>query len=162
MAVDGGFAPIDVRVGPADRAGAAARGWSPRLIAEQLSAAWIWGAANDPPARHQLCAGSTERARLAVPGAAAVREVVIDADEIAAPGGVRVTTPLRTVADLARFSSAFGVTEARVIRNLLDLDRLSLADCRGALDRRRNLPGKTRAWARICQAVEGGYPELTR
>jgi hypothetical protein len=157
VAVDGAFCPVDTGISPVERAAAASRDWSSRLIAEQLSAAWIWGALLDPPARHQLCASSAERARS--PGAPQAREVVIDQDEIARLGGARVTTPLRTVADIARFSQAFGETEAGIIRRLMLLDGVTLDDCRSALDRRRNLPGKTLAWARI-RAAAGGNAGL--
>jgi hypothetical protein len=154
VAVDDCFAPIDVVLSPDARARAAARDWSSRLIAERRSAAWIWGALAEPPAPHELCASIAARARPPTPARAVVREVAIDADEYVSIGGVRVTTPLRTVADLARFSDDFD-RDASAVSLLLGLGGLTLDECRAALDRRRNLPGKRRAWQRLVEAAGG-------
>jgi hypothetical protein len=156
VALDEAFAPIDVAEGPAARAAALARAWSPRLIAEQRTAAWIWGALADAPARHQLCSSVRARARPPTPLRSMVREVVIDPDEVSSVAGLRVTTPLRTVTDLARFDARFGETEALLVRELLRRGGLTLDDCRVALDRRRNLPAKRLAWRRIRDAVGAG------
>ena len=147
------FSPIDVVAGPFTRVGALTGLWSSRLIAEQRTAAWVWGAALAPPARHQLCASTGARARALDPERCVVREVVIDDDEIAVLRSVRVTTPLRTVIDLARFSIRFAETEIEVARQLFDIGGVCLDDCRDALDRRRNLPAKKLAWVRLQLAV---------
>ena len=163
--IDDAFSPVDVRDGPAARAAAASHGWSKRLIAEQRTAGWIWGALPDPPARHQLCTTTGARARPAIPLRCVVREVAIDTDEFAFVGALRVTRPVRTAVDLARFSARFAEAEARVIRSLLVLDGSGLDECRAALDRRRNLPAKKLAWERLLEAARADdpdYPELTR
>jgi hypothetical protein len=154
VAVDECFSPIDVVLTPEARARAVSHGWSPRLIAERRSAAWIWGAVAEPPAPHELCASIGARARPPVPARGVVREVAIDADEFVSFGSVRVTTPLRTVADLARFSEHFD-RDAAAVTLLLELGGLTLDECRIALDRRRNLPGKRRAWRRLVEAAGG-------
>ena len=163
FALDEAFAPVDVGAGPVERARAAGRDWPARLIAERWSAAWIWGAAERPPARHQLCASKDARARPVVPARGVVREVVIAADEYEVLGSVRVTTPLRTAVDLARFTDEFGAVEARTVRHLAAMAGADLAECRRALERRRNLPGKKIAWARLDAALDAAaQPELTR
>jgi hypothetical protein len=78
-----------------------------------------------------------------------VREVVIDDDEIVVLASVRVTAPLRTVTDLARFSAEFAEAEAEIVRQLLAGAGLGLDDCARALDRRRNLPAKKLASGRL-------------
>jgi hypothetical protein len=163
LALDEAFAPIDSAAGPEQRAAAVGRAWSPRLIAEQRTAAWIWGATLESPARHQLCSSVDARARPPAPLRSTVREVVIDADEVVSLAGLRVTTPLRTVTDLARFEERFGEPEVLLVRELLRLGRLTLDDCLLALERRRNLPAKRLAGARIREAVSrgGDYPEFT-
>lgn len=162
--LDEAFAPIDQVADPAARARSLFRAWPPRLIAEQRTAAWIWGALLDAPARHQLCTSVGARARPPSPLRSVVREVVIEADEVATLAGLRVTSPLRTIADLARFSPLFDEPDALVVRGLLRLGALTLDDCRAALERRRNLPAKRLAWCRIRDAADGrdDYPELTR
>jgi hypothetical protein len=153
VAVDESFVAIDTAVVASVRATAVARDWSPRLIAEQTTAAWIWGAASSPPARHQLCASLERRARPPTPARCVLREVVIDDDEILLAAGVPVTAPLRTLVDIARFSPRFDAAERDIVFNLAALARATLADCRGALDRRRNLPSKRLAWARIREVL---------
>jgi len=155
VAVDEAFVAVDTAIIASVRATAAARDWSPRLIAEQGTAAWIWGATPAPPPRHQLCASLERRARPPTPARCVLREVVIDDDEILLTAGVPVTAPLRTLVDIARFSPQFGPTEQATVRELARLAGATLAECRGALDRRRNLPGKRLAWARI-RGVLGG------
>jgi hypothetical protein len=147
--LDEGFAPIDTGAGAHDRARAAGRFWPSRLIAERATAAWIWGAAPDPPARHQLCASKDARARPPVPARTSVREVAIAPDEYVHLTTVRVTTPLRTVVDLARFADGYTDDDRDVARALVALGGLSPEDCRRALDRRRNLPAKRLAWSRL-------------
>jgi hypothetical protein len=152
--VDDAFTPVDVHAGPAFRAEAVARGWSPRLIAEQHTAAWIWGARLDPPVRHQLCTTTGARARPAVPLRCVVREVAIDPDEYAFVGTLRVTRPVRTMVDIARFGPGFADSEIGVIRSLASVGGVGLDECRAALDRRRNLPAKKLAWSRLREALE--------
>lgn len=151
--VDDGFAPIDQPPSPAQRAAAIALYCHERLIAEQRSAAWVWGASADPPRRHELCASIGARARSSVPGRLAVREVVISDDELVHLGGIRVTSPVRTVMDLARFQEPF---DAQLVRALLAVTHLSLQACEAELRARHNLPLKKRALARLATVRSTG------
>lgn len=146
VAVDDAFAPIDQPPGPAQRAASLAVYCQQRLIAEQRTAAWVWGATLDPPRRHELCVSIGARARTHHPGRLTVREVVIAPAEIAVLGAVRVTTPMRTVIDLARFQSPF---DARLVTALIDASHLTLAACIAELQERTNLPQKKLALARL-------------
>lgn len=102
IALGEGFLPIDAP----NTAFARAASLAPvvldaRVIISDRSAAWVWGWAAMPPAV-TTCVSiaaripSPDRRRLRA------REVVIGAHEQLALGGVVVTTPLRTLLDLAR------------------------------------------------------------
>jgi hypothetical protein len=148
-AIDDGFSPIDLPENAEQRARSIAELCPGRVIAEQRSAAWIWGASHSPPALHELCASLGARSKSAVPRRATVREVVIDELSVVELGGIRVTTPIRTVLDLARFSDEFDVETQRQVAWLMATFEIDLDYCVSALDARRNLPGKRRAIARL-------------
>ena len=147
--VDDCFCPVDEVEQPSHRARALGAGMSDRLIAEQRSAAWVWGALERPPQPHQLC--SAMGARVRPPGAGWVtsREVVIEPWEIVTLAGVLVTTPLRTAVDLARSSLSFGEPEARMVRWLMVHHDFTVRDCLDDMSRRRNLPNKRQATDRL-------------
>jgi hypothetical protein len=143
--VDDCFSPIDEIAQPAHRARALVTGVRDRLIAEQRSAAWVWGALSEPPTVHQFCV--VLGARVTPPGISwmTVREVVLDASELVTLEGLQVTTPLRTAVDLARFTVEFGPAEGTMVTGLMRVGRFGLAECLDDMDRRRNLPNKRRA-----------------
>ncbi|QYH36096.1 hypothetical protein [Salinibacterium sp. M195] len=123
----------------------------PRIIAERLSAAWVWGALTYPPQRHQLCVAIGARTRPHASLHATLREVVVSADEIDTVAGVSVTSRLRTVIDLLRFSETFGDRESSAIKILMADGRLDHASCSDVLSARRNLPQKRIALERLAQ-----------
>jgi hypothetical protein len=147
-AVDECFSPIDEIEQQRHRAASLAALTSDRLIAEQRSAAWVYGALSLPPSRHEFCADTRARVRPSAPRFA-LREVVIDPGDVLEIGGMGVTTPLRTVLDLARFSERFDEVEREITRDLMACGRFSLDECLAAFARRRNLPGKRHAIARL-------------
>jgi hypothetical protein len=149
FAIDACFAPVDEPAIPALRAESIAVQWPDRIIAEQRSAAWVYGVLTSPPARHELCADLSARARPSNSRHARIREVVIDASELVRIGRLDVTSPLRTVLDLVRFGDEFGRAEATVCSDLMTLGGFAADDCRRALGARRNLPGKVQALARL-------------
>jgi len=151
--LDGCHCPIDEPERPALRAGSLAARFGQRLIAERRSAAWVLGALATAPRVHQLCAGSTARVRPADRSGLELREVVIDEEDLLLIGGFRVTAPVRTVTDLARFSEAFGPEERRIVRRLARIGRVGLDDCLRLMNRRRNLPAKRRATQRLRDAL---------
>lgn len=132
-----------------------------RLIAEQRTAAWVLGALARPPFHHQFCAAIDARVRPSGMIRVTVREVVIDETDLLECASLRVTTPLRTVVDLARFSPSFGDEEVRLVKNLMSLDRFGVEECKAMLDRRQNLPAKRLAHQRILAAAARIYPPET-
>lgn len=160
-AVDDCFSPIDEIDRSALRARSLSALFSPRLIAEQRTAAWVFGVLARPPTPHQFCADIAARVRPADIARITVREVVIDESDLLECGGLRVTTPLRTVVDLARFSPSFGERELRIASGIMRLDGLGVAECAAMLDRRRNLPGKRIALDRIVAAADYSQPPET-
>jgi hypothetical protein len=151
--VDDCVAPLDEIAGPSLRAAALAVRLPARLIAEQHSAAWIWGAAARPPRRHEVCADITLRARPALGALLAVREVVLLHDDVVPLAGILVTTPMRTAIDLARFVEDWNDEEARTVRTLLALGGCDVLDCARAMNRKRNLPNKKIALVRLSGCV---------
>lgn len=145
----GGFGIVDAVDGPEHRARAALAGRSARFVAELDTAAWVWGAHLLPPRPLELCVDLTARSPLRFDAAARLREVVIEPDEWVDFGGVRATTPLRTAIDLAR---ARPQTDPRVLRSLAAAGRFDAEECRLALERRPNQPGKLAAIS-VLQAV---------
>ena len=147
--VDGCVCPIDEVPGPVQRAAALARELPERLIAEQHSAAWIWGAQPSPPRRHEVCADITARTRPAPRELISLREVVLLHEDTTVLAGLAVTTPMRTAIDLARFVVEWDETEARILRSLSTLGGFGILDCARAMNRRRNLPNKRVALERL-------------
>lgn len=77
-----------------------------RLIMMGMTAAWLHGGTDAPPCNHEVCSRFENRATLRLPRRFQLRELVLsDADECLV-GSLRVTTPARTVFDLARRASA--------------------------------------------------------
>lgn len=153
FAIDECFGPVDLAPQASLRAASLAAILPSRLIAEQRTAAWVLGALLDPPAQHQLCADSGARYRFAGAARFRVREVVLDADDVTMIGGLRVTTPLRTAIDLARFCAEFGEAEAAIVAGLARIGGFDLPDATAGLERRRHLPGKVRAAQRLRAAL---------
>ncbi len=147
--IDSCFSPIDEIEQRHHRGASLAALLPSKLIAEQRSAAWIHGALDAPPARHQLCARIDARVRPASISPIALREVVIDEDDIVTIGGMRVTTPLRTVVDLARFTASFAEAERQIITRLMVIGDFGVDECAAMLNRHRNLPGKRIALEQI-------------
>jgi AbiEi antitoxin C-terminal domain len=146
--------PVDQVPGPAVRAAVLAAELPSRLIVEQHSAAWVWGALDQPPPRHEVCADIKARTRPPLDARLTVREVVILPEDISIVSGASVTTPLRTAIDLARFVEEWNPDEARVLTELLRLAHCTVLDCARAMNRRRNLPNKRIALERLAACGE--------
>ena len=153
FALDDGYCPIDQPETHESRARSISPHCRDRIIAERRTAAWIWGARENPPQPLELCVDIDARARPIISGRAVRREVVIDGDEFYEVGGVLVTSPLRTAIDIARFGNYFDDTDGELLARLMAIGDFGLAECRLALDRRPNLPHKVRAWERLSRAA---------
>ena len=144
-----GWCSIDVLETPAHRARAVRGLRSERLIAELGTAAWVWGATPVLPRRVEFCVDLGARARLRVNPLVRVRELVLDPGDRVDLAGGAVTSRLRTAVDLARFRDELSDEDARSIVELARGGGFGLAECRELIDRRRNLPEKRRALARL-------------
>ena len=151
--LDDTFSPVDGLDQPRLRA-LSVGSWAPAgLIAERRTAAWIYGALDDAPLRHQFCVDTAARVRPDRSLRFAVREVVLGAGDIVQIDGVRLTAPIRTVIDLARIRDDRADDIPELISRLAAGWRLTVEQCRELLDRRRNLPGKREALAMITAAL---------
>lgn len=121
-----------------------------RAIISERSAAWVWGWA---PERSTVSTCVSIAARL--PSTArrlqGTREVVINADEVAVMGGVRVTTPLRTLVDLARLDDHDAVVD--IISAALAANNVSEMELGSAVERIAGVAHITRARRRVEQAL---------
>lgn len=153
------FCPVDITADAAVRA-AALRAELPheRLIAEQHSAAWIWGALDRAPRPHRLAAAIGARVGRRSSSWMRVREVVIAPDDCLEVAGLGVTRPLRTALDLLRAPS-FGPEERAIVAALMAIGGFDAEQCARGIDSRRNLPHKHEAVVRLRSV---GQPELTR
>lgn len=151
--LDDSFSSVDTIEQPRHRA-SSLRTWAPAaLIAERRTAAWIYGALYAPPARHQFCVDTSSRVRPNRALRVTVREVVFGAGDVVRLDGVRITSPVRTVIDLARIPDAFQSEVSGLIYRLAALWNITLEECSAVLDRRRNLPGKREALVTIADAL---------
>jgi hypothetical protein len=159
--VGDGYCAVDEVESRRHRALSLAAVLPPRLIAERRTAAWVLGLLDAPPTPLEVCAAIAERARPSRLGGATIREVVIGGDEVLELGGLRLTTPLRTALDLARFEVVFGEPERRLVAGLAGLGGFGLVDCVEAIDGRRNLPAGRQALERLARSLPD-QPALTR
>lgn len=143
------WAPIDEIDDPLHRAVTLATDVHGRLIAEQLTAAWVWGALPTTPGHLQLCASIGARVTRRSTPWSTVREVVIADADIVTLGPIAVTSTMRTIVDLLRFFPRFDARERGVIRALMSAGHHSTRECAIEIDSRRNLPGKRLALARL-------------
>lgn len=140
---------IDELETPAHRARAVRGLRSERLIAELGTAAWVWGATPVLPRITEFCVDLSARARLRINSLVRVRELVLDPGDRVELSGGAVTSMLRTAVDLARFREQLTDDEAASIIELGRQGGFGWQECRELMDRRRNLPEKRRALARL-------------
>lgn len=85
------------------------------LAATHLSAAWVHGALHDPPARHTVQRAVPRRLHQVTGGRLVYRDLCVDAADLIRIGGVQVTAPERTLADLCRVSDDDHAAAARMM-----------------------------------------------
>ncbi|MDP9028147.1 MAG: hypothetical protein M3N46_11475, partial [Actinomycetota bacterium] len=81
-------------------------------------------------------------------------ELVLDPGDRVDLAGVGVTSPLRTAVDIARFRDTMSDEESAAIVTLARLGGFGIEECRELLNRRRNLPEKRRAAARLAELLD--------
>ena len=96
------YIPADAVETQALRAGSLHGILGDTLAATHLSAAWILGAIDEPPARHTVQRAVPHRLHHVMGRRIVYRDPSIPDDDLWRIGGVLVTSPRRTLADLAR------------------------------------------------------------
>lgn len=91
----------------------------------RVSAAWVHGAWSSPPARHSVQRVGAVRAHLRDPRLH-YRDLAVPACDLTSIGGLAVTSPARTLADLAR-DHCRGDTEAASVIDAMVMWRPELA-----------------------------------
>lgn len=135
------YIPADAVETQALRAGSLSTLLGDVLAATHGTAAWVHGALPDPPSRHTVQRAVPRRLHRAPQRHIVYRDLMIDSDDLEMIGGVRVTTPVRTLADLARVDGAEHQRAAR----LLAETRLGLVEEALEWLERRTLPHKRAA-----------------
>lgn len=150
-ALGDGYVVTDSPPTAVERAASLQRQVPARTILIDRAAAWVWGWTTEP-APVRVCVASSARVGSSARRAGRIREAAIEADEIHALGGISVTSPERTLIDLARFDErddivcllAAGLVVAGMTDDVV----------RAALDRRPASAGRRRARERLLAARE--------
>jgi hypothetical protein len=124
-----------------------------RLVMMGLTAAWLLGATDAPPWRHEVCSRSDARATLRLPPRFLLRELLVNDDEECRIGGLRVTTPARTAFDLAR-PEALGAAESAALAALVSRCGVGPTDATRGI--RGSLPGAGRVHDRVAALRSAG------
>ncbi len=150
FAVGAGWEPADLPPSPRSRAASLRPELPSRGIVADRTAAWVWGWT----ARRvgiAICIDSRARISSTRRQGLRAREVVIDGDELRHPGGVAVTSPERTIVDLARHDEGDDVITliaAGMRHHGLTVQRIGMI-----ADRRPSSAGRRRANDRIERAA---------
>ncbi|WES65444.1 type IV toxin-antitoxin system AbiEi family antitoxin [Microbacter sp. GSS18] len=96
------YIPADAVETAALRAGSLVRLLGDARAASHLSAAWIHGALDGPPARHTVQRAVPHRLHASFDRRFVYRDPAIPPHDLVMVGGVHVTSPMRTIVDLAR------------------------------------------------------------
>jgi hypothetical protein len=97
-----GYMPADAVETPGLRAASLALLLGDRLAATHVSAAWVHGALDRPPARHTVQRAVSHRIHHVLDHRLAYRDASVEARDLVRIGGVLVTRWARTLADLVR------------------------------------------------------------
>ncbi|WP_165307353.1 type IV toxin-antitoxin system AbiEi family antitoxin [Agromyces binzhouensis] len=164
MRIGDGWCPVDEPDLPGLRAASVAPGLPAPFVVERRSAAWVHGALPAPPPVAECCVPHSSRVSTrSLPPGLLLREVAIAAADIAVIGGVRCTTPDRTVYDLVRDAEPARDVVA-IVAALLSADRSMGERVRSRLELAHRLPHKAAALDRLtaAEAARPAQPSLTR
>ncbi|TDN92933.1 type IV toxin-antitoxin system AbiEi family antitoxin [Microbacterium sp. BK668] len=109
------YIPADAVETRALRAGSLRGILGETLAATHLSAAWVHGALPEPPARHTVQRAVPWRIHQVIDRRAIYRDPEVATDDLWRIGGVLVTSPQRTLADLARVPDDDYAEAARLV-----------------------------------------------
>lgn len=159
-----GYLPADAVETSATRAASLRSLLGDRLAAVLDSAAWVHGVLPAPPARHFVSRSDERRVPSLFDRRASYVDVTLSAGEVWCLAGVHLTSPARTLADLARY--AHDESRARAARSLVEAGLASPAEALACLRARRRLPHGGRpavAFLRALDAPAGtAQAEVTR
>ena len=96
------YIPADAVETRALRAGSLGSLLGESLAATHLSAAWVHGALSDPPSPHTVQRAVARRLHHVLGRRLLYRDLRVDPEDLMRIGGVWVTEPVRTLADLCR------------------------------------------------------------
>jgi len=141
------FLPVDLPIGPRERAAVLSTTLGTRIIAARRTAAWVWGARWQLPepleGYRSLGLGSMPRDPLRV----RLHQVRLAEGDVTMLGDMAVTSPLRTVMDLAMAPGA--AFDEHVVRRLLATAGLAPQEVAAALEARPRLRGRLDALRRL-------------
>lgn len=141
------FLPIDVPIGPRERANALPAVLGPDAVAARRTAAWVWGALwrLEEPLDGYRGVGRGSMAR--DPARACLHHTRLDDADVTLLGGVAVTSLLRTVIDLAMAPGpAF---DEHALRRLLAIAGRTAAEVAAEIEARPRLRGRLDALRRL-------------
>ncbi len=111
------------------------------LAATHLSAAWVHGALHDPPARHTVQRAVARRLHQVIGRRLLYRDLSVDPADLMSIGGVLVTVPVRTLADLSRIPDDAHTHAARLMADAapgLAAQAIDWLQSHGALPNKRS------------------------
>lgn len=132
------------------------------VVADAVSALWIYGIRSDAPARHSACVGLDAPFGSPYAERMHIRQVGLAATDVVRIGPASVLSPLRTLLDLARLSPAWSADQSAAAAALIAIGRLDADAWTNRLNNPRHLPYKQRAFTRIAAAQLPAQPALTR
>lgn len=152
VALGDGYLSIDSVALPSDRAASLADlRADQRLFAERLTAAWIHGWCPEPRT-HTAAASIAARVPSGVRRRLGARELIITDTELVTVGGVRVTSPVRTLVDLAREDDA--TLPRDELARIVDESGISVAEVCRFLASARKAPHAARARLRLSAVAD--------
>lgn len=164
--LDGDVVPLDAVYAPADaaetptlRAAALAGLVAGTVAVTRLAAAWLYGAVDEPPARVCVQRAVPRRITHVLDPRLDYRDALLPEADAVLIGGVRVTTPARTLGDLARDRQPVSTAAARQLIAHGDVTAaagLAVVRAAGAVPGKRAALRVLREWCRADQ------PEVTR
>jgi hypothetical protein len=155
-----GYIPADAVETSSLRAASLAELLGDNLAATHLTAAWVHGALPDAPSRHTVQRASPQRLHHVFGRRILYRELRVRDEDLQRIGSVLVTSPQRTLADLARVRDDTHADAARVLAAAMpDLAAASLEWMRHT----GTLPQKRAAIAFLASLEpSGGQDDVTR
>lgn len=139
VALGDGYIPADVVESTMLRAASVAHLLGATLAATHESAAWILGLLDEPPARHRVQRAVGKRLHHVVSRRLVYRDPLIESSDLLRIADVRVSTPARTLADLARSPDA---TSRDLARHWARERPEEAHEAVAWLDRHRSIPHK--------------------